>query len=1269
MREEKVVVVEKGVEAVSAELLSIKTLKEGMTIMGCVKEIKQTALVVCLPGSIEGNVDVSSISESYTNVVKRFVESEQEKITPKKNENDLTEEAKNENEYIPLHDLFSIGQIVCAKVQSITLTNGLRAEIGLSLKPNDIHGEINHKTICKGMLLSVGIAERGDHGYVIETGIKNLRGFLPDGNLTTEYSTLKVGGIYYCYVKSIQLTATASTAIFTLKKIKMNAEPNADHLVPGMFTTFKVTKILKNGIQGSIFDGSLNGYINEHQLGFKDETNTFAEPKDFQEKPTLKARVLYIMPLTKLVYLSLFTQDKFIVDDVKLPIGKVIKDAKVSHIGTSGIILNLGTTKAKGVINLRSLKKKLIGNFDQDEILTRYAPLSKHVVRIVSYDPIDLLYICTDDEKAIDEKYFTPTDVKIGELIKAKFVREISDGRIEFSIGTIKAFIEPLFQAPGTKSTLKKKNLLHQCRVIAKSQRQNHVFLTNRKEFLDETASVIPNMQNIQYGSSYLGVVKNQHESIWTIEFFNYIRGLILRKDLKITELIAAERLTEGSIHEFVVKGKKKNKNENEFLLLGLSGLEVKIGTVAKAKVSQVNENGIEVALVERNVNGFVPIMYLSNFPSLVHAMHRSFDGNEDVQVVGISKSCYSLRDTKSTVKSWSKILPGDIITAFVKDVSAEVIKVQCLIENTYNDVLQVIHYKMFLENPNDVANINLVPDQKIFVKILSRDSQTTSLTLSARLCDVWSGNLLHTITYFTDYFNDIELIQKALKRNQHPITKYSLGEIVKATAVTETDTKELCDMLIDGSKVPLILTAANRLPIMGKKSHDVLIIWIDYVNCVVYGSVKKTFLDRSKQIQDEKIATKSLFLHRGLKADVALILDELIVLYPRKFTNKFIFVPTRFHYNDFQPIIKKGIHEGLLVNVTMLDISNGKFIGLFEHLYRLYENKCPSKLESLKRKAVELIEIKEEIKDEQEDVEMIDITEAETPPKKKKKKSQTVNKSQKGKKNKKNEAKISQLDGVADLDTSDDSDDDLNVSRNGKLPGVSNFWSNDLNVLDEQENDTALSSSDESLDNDENDQAKTKKLSSHERFEQVQAEEARIRAIEKCYANDSVLPTTVDQFDRWLMAEPNNSRAWIHYMAFHVQATEIDRARAIARKALKTINIREDQERLNVWAAMLNLELRFGNSELFIEVLKEALQVNEPFKIYSICLQIYTDCKRVSELCDLILTITKKFRQDPECWLKSAQAYFQIDLPDKAKALLARALQTLPERERKIIS
>lgn len=407
--------------------------------MGCIKSVDATVIHVCLPGRINGKVPVTSVSQAYLNIVNKYVNDE---ATTDANTIDEV------SEYAPLTDLFSIGQIVCAQVKKIDPTSASNVTVELSMTPADVHEEYRHNQIKKGMILSVAIAEKDEHGYVIETGVKNLRGFLPIEKINEEHrAKLHVGSVVFCKVNDIKISTAASTVRFIIADTEKNwtlknfAEPNINHLMPTSIATFKITKILKNGLQGSLFNENLIGYINEHQLGM-DGANRFHQPKDYHVGAELRARILYIQPLTKLAYLTFNLQDKFEISSNKsdgsiLPIGTILKTAKVSHVGTGGIVLRL-TGNTKGVISFRSIRVNVKSNFDLDEIMVKYHPDSQHKVRIIHYDPIDLLHICSVDPKVLKEKYFSLADVKPGDLVTAEIGRKVNDGRYEVRVGNLK---------------------------------------------------------------------------------------------------------------------------------------------------------------------------------------------------------------------------------------------------------------------------------------------------------------------------------------------------------------------------------------------------------------------------------------------------------------------------------------------------------------------------------------------------------------------------------------------------------------------------------------------------------------------------------------------------------------------------------------------------------------------------------------------------------------------------------------------------------------
>lgn len=100
--------------------------------------------------------------------------------------------------------------------------------------------------------------------------------------------------------------------------------------------------------------------------------------------------------------------------------------------------------------------------------------------------------------------------------------------------------------------------------------------------------------------------------------------------------------------------------------------------------------------------------------------------------------------------------------------------------------------------------------------------------------------------------------------------------------------------------------------------------------------------------------------------------------------------------------------------------------------------------------------------------------------------------------------------------------------------------------------------------------------------------------------------PQNASDFERLLLGQPDSSELWIQYMAFHLQVSEASKAREIADRALKTINIREEAEKLNVWTAYLNMENAYGTDETLDEVFKRACQYNDEQVVHERLTTIY---------------------------------------------------------------
>ncbi|XP_010127609.1 PREDICTED: protein RRP5 homolog [Chlamydotis macqueenii] len=222
--------------------------------------------------------------------------------------------------------------------------------------------------------------------------------------------------------------------------------------------------------------------------------------------------------------------------------------------------------------------------------------------------------------------------------------------------------------------------------------------------------------------------------------------------------------------------------------------------------------------------------------------------------------------------------------------------------------------------------------------------------------------------------------------------------------------------------------------------------------------------------------------------------------------------------------------------------------------------------------------------------------------------------------------------------------------------------WDEDLNAM----NVPVLNQKEESSESEEEEdpQLKMKKQTKKEKELEKQKKEKELCKLEAALMDPSRQPQSADDFDRLVLGSPNSSILWLQYMAFHLQATEIDKARAVAERALKTICFREEQEKLNVWVALLNLENMYGTEETLMKVFERAVQYNEPLKVFQHLCDIYANSEKYKQAEELYHTMLKRFRQEKSVWLKYASFLLKQGQTEATHRLLERALKALPTKE-----
>ncbi|RCK54856.1 rRNA biogenesis protein RRP5 [Candida viswanathii] len=205
---------------------------------------------------------------------------------------------------------------------------------------------------------------------------------------------------------------------------------------------------------------------------------------------------------------------------------------------------------------------------------------------------------------------------------------------------------------------------------------------------------------------------------------------------------------------------------------------------------------------------------------------------------------------------------------------------------------------------------------------------------------------------------------------------------------------------------------------------------------------------------------------------------------------------------------------------------------------------------------------------------------------------------------------------------------------------------------------DQAEDEEDSSDDEDDNDfTSKSKKKSKNKKKSQGIVED-------KTGDLNTRAPQSVSDFERLLIGNPNSSILWMNYMSFQLQLSEVEKAREIGQRALKTINYREEQEKLNIWIALLNLENTFGTDETLEDVFKKAVQYMDAFVIHQKLVNIYIISEKFDQANELFKVMIKKFGKNISSWVMYGSFLLDQHLNDEIHEVLSKGLSVLPKRD-----
>jgi len=161
------------------------------------------------------------------------------------------------------------------------------------------------------------------------------------------------------------------------------------------------------------------------------------------------------------------------------------------------------------------------------------------------------------------------------------------------------------------------------------------------------------------------------------------------------------------------------------------------------------------------------------------------------------------------------------------------------------------------------------------------------------------------------------------------------------------------------------------------------------------------------------------------------------------------------------------------------------------------------------------------------------------------------------------------------------------------------------------------------------------------------------------------VEPKSVNDFERLLVADPDQSFLWIKYMAFMLESLDVASARRVCERAVTSVSLVAEDDKLNLWIAYLNLENKFGTEDTLNAVIARALEVNDRLKVYLQLASLYRASGQTQHVEAIFKRLCKKYHTSLDIWAQYIEFLFEVQGQEgftAPKIILQRSLQALPK-------
>ncbi|EKM61289.1 uncharacterized protein PHACADRAFT_168722 [Phanerochaete carnosa HHB-10118-sp] len=1257
---------------VRVEHLNYKRIIVGMKIFGQVMSVEPLALIVSLPNQLLAHIPITNITSQLTSLLESMDDEEPEDVS-----DESDEEGPSMRRQVPeLSEIFRPGQYVRAVVTAVH-TAGSTDTVGfsrtrdesqkasrrveLSLFPDKVNEGVAKADVKAGFACSAAVKSVEDHGYILDMGISDILGFLTFKDAQRSRvgeMRLSIGHLLdVCVTKLSSNGRTCNVSISPefVRSTSLTEVSNTTSVVPGSLVSALITSVQPTGLNLQVL-GFYNGTIDQFHLPPGDVE------ENFKVGQKVKARILYdIAPSTPSRFalsladhvVSMTDKSVDVSEDAKqtslheaFTIGVPVDPMKVIRVEPErGLIVEV-TPTVEGFVHISQVSDEHVPMLSASSGPWKVGTM--HRARVTGYHPFDGLLQLSMKPSVLEQKFLQVGEVKVGEVIKGT-VKKLTDSALFVSIsGNVDGVIWPNHYADiHLKHPQKrfKPGGSIKCRILVVDPERKRVVLTAKKTLIDSSLPIVASLDDVKEGLVTHAVVFKVSEKSLQVEFYNNLKAIVPIREASETTIsslsaafplgkVVQVRIISCNAETGRIVSSIRQASAN-FKAAITAIQDVEIGHSVEGVVSEIQKEKAIVTLKPTQVRALLSLNNLANRRGIAVAQLRSSlkVGDKLMDLVVTSRNpekgfvlvATKPKEKEEVLQKSALILESVQIGQIVGGRVIRHIRAGALVKLT-SRISGILH-------PTDVSDdyesgTPFPPVDTVFkAAVIGIDTDKRTLTLSTRRSVM---NPSVHVPVADPVINDVSDMKagSTVRGFIKSVAEHGLFVTLGRNIDARVQIKELFDDFVKDWKSRF---QANQL-VKGR------ILSVNVEKKQVEMSFRSSDSSRSAQL-----TIKLSDLSEGQKVDAVVkkIADYGLFLEVEGSKVRGLCHKSELSDNPAADVTMalRSFRESDKVKAVVLTVDSEKrriSFGLkpsyfVEEDFQEAESESGAEQESLG------------VIDEESDREHVEGIGNEGSDEEKNK--ETVN-----------------AEEVVDEDETMDVDVDVSgslVARKGSQTNAGPSAIRSVLKLDDgfqwstvqQDVDVEMESSEK--ESGDEDQPSKKRKRKHKEIEQDLTADLQTKT-----------PESNADFERILLGSPNSSYLWIQYMSFQIQLSEIDKAREIAQRSLKTINFREEREKLNVWVALLNLENVYGTEESLEVTFKDAARHNDSKTVHLRMAAIFEQSEKIEKAEEQHRRTAKKFGHSSKVWTLFAEHYLRRGKLEDARALLPRSLQSLEKQK-----